>query len=410
MNSTDLLSKALNLVLPWELKIIELSPSSDGSFQLNLTIGTISGAKFKDTEGNECSIYDSNMREWRHLNFFQHKCYIRCNVPRIREKSTGKIKQIDVPWARENSGFTLLFEAYVMQLIEFEMPISKVGSLVNEYPNRIWTIFHYWISKSYNLANHSTINQIGIDETSTKKGHNYVTIGVDLATHSVFNAQIGKDAKTIEKIKDYLISKECNIEEITDASIDLSPAFISGIQEHFPKAKITFDRFHVKKLLNEAMDTVRKNERKEHEILKNHKYTFLKNNSNLTKRQREERELLINLLPNLGEAYRLKELFDDFWEMKDVDEATGFLAYWTDLVVDSGIQPLIKFTNTLKSHWSGIVNFIKSRISNGVLEGINSKIQLAKKRARGYRNINNFISMIYFIAGKLKFEYPHKTT
>jgi transposase len=190
MNSTDLLSKALNLVLPWELKIIELSPSSDGSLQLNLTIGTISGAKFKDTEGNECSIYDSNMREWRHLNFFQHKCYIRCNVPRIREKSTGKIKQIDVPWARENSGFTLLFEAYVMQLIEFEMPISKVGSLVNEYPNRIWTIFHYWISKSYNLANHSTINQIGIDETSTKKGHNYVTIGVDLATHSVFNGSI----------------------------------------------------------------------------------------------------------------------------------------------------------------------------------------------------------------------------
>lgn len=207
-----------------------------------------------------------------------------------------------------------------------------------------------------------------------------------------------------------MISKECKIEEITDASIDLSPAFISGIQEHLPNAKITFDRFHVKKLLNEAMDTVRKNERKEHEILKNHKYTFLKNNSNLTKRQREERELLINLLPNLGEAYRLKELFDDFWDMDDVEEAAGFLAYWTDLVVDSGIQPLIKFTNTLKSHWSGIVNFIKSRISNGVLEGINSKIQLAKKRARGYRNINNFINMIYFIAGKLQFEYPHKTT
>lgn len=125
MNSTDLLSKALNLVSPWELKIVELSQSSDGNLRLNLTIGTIPGTKFKDNEGNECSIYDSNLREWRHLNFFQHECYIRCNVPRIREKNTGKIKQIDVPWARENSGFTLLFEAYVMQLIEFEMPISN---------------------------------------------------------------------------------------------------------------------------------------------------------------------------------------------------------------------------------------------------------------------------------------------
>ena len=210
-------------------------------------------------------------------------------------------------------------------------------------------------------------------------------------------------------IKEYLEIKGCKSEQITNTSIDLSPAFISGIMENFPNSQITFDRFHVKKLLNEAMDEVRKLERKEHEILKNHKYTFLKNQNNLTVRQKEERDKLIILLPNIGEAYRLKILFDDFWDMKNAEDAAGFLAYWTDLVTESGIQPLIKFGNTVKSHWSGIVNFIKTRISNGVLEGINSKIQLAKKRARGYRNMDNFIAMIYFIAGKLKFDYPHKS-
>jgi len=120
--------------------------------------------------------------------------------------------------------------------------------------------------------------------------------------------------------------------------------------------------------------------------------------------------ILIETYPTLGEAYRLKELFGDFWEFNDKEQGMAFLAYWCDLVEDSGIPAFKKFANTLNAHWTGIVNHIESKISNGILEGINSKIQLAKRRARGYRNIENLINMIYFIAGKLQFDYPHKTT
>lgn len=98
-------------------------------------------------------------------------------------------------------------------------------------------------------------------------------------------------------------------------------------------------------------------------------------------------------------------MFNDFWEIKDTDEAEGYLAYWCDLARESKRQPFIKALETIKNHWRGIVNYIKSKINKGILEGLNSKIQLAKKRARGYRNIDNFINMIYFIAGKLKFDY-----
>lgn len=409
MNGKEIFSIALGLSEPWQIEEVEFKIESNNIKTLHIYIGFTKGYKFQDVEGNFCTVHDTLSRKWRHLDFFQHECYIHCNVPRINELSSCKVRQVSVPWAREGSGFTLLFEAYVMQLIEFEMPVAKVANLVNEYANRIWNVFQYWISIAYNTANHSTVKKIGIDETSSKKGHNYVTIAVDLDEHKVINAQVGKDANTIKLIKEYLETKGCKSEQITNTSIDLSPTFISGIMENFPNAQITFDRFHVKKLLNEAIDEVRKLERKEHEILKNHKYTFLKNQNNLTVRQKEERDKLIILLPNIGEAYRLKILFDDFWDMKNAEDAAGFLAYWTDLVTDSGIQPLIKFGNTVKSHWSGIVNFIKTRISNGVLEGINSKIQLAKKRARGYRNMDNFIAMIYFIAGKLKFDYPHKS-
>ena len=115
---------------------------------------------------------------------------------------------------------------------------------------------------------------------------------------------------------------------------------------------------------------------------------------------------LITLLPNIGEAYRLKELFDSFWDFKDQQEAKGFLWYWCDMARESKLQPMVKFANTVTSHWTGITNYTELKISNGIIEGINSKIQLAKRRARGYRNMTNFINMIYFIGSKLKFKYP----
>jgi transposase len=142
--------------------------------------------------------------------------------------------------------------------------------------------------------------------------------------------------------KDYLETKSCPKEQIKQVSIDLSPAFIAGTSDNFPNAAITFDRFHIKKLLNNAMDeatvaTVRKCERKEHQDLKGHRYLFLKNNSKLKDKQKQERIKFITLYPVLGEAFRLKELFDDFWDFKDLDEATAFLALWCDLVNQTSI-------------------------------------------------------------------------
>ena len=122
--------------------------------------------------------------------------------------------------------------------------------------------------------------------------------------------------------------------------------------------------------------------------------------------RRTERNELLELLPTIGEAYRLKLLFDDFWTMDNEQDSEGFLAYWCDLVTESKIYPLMKFAKTVKVHWKGIVNYLSKPITNGILEGTNSKIQLAKRRARGYRNKTNFINMIYFLCGKLKFNYP----
>jgi transposase len=249
-----------------------------------------------------------------------------------------------------------------------------------------------------------------VDETSSKKGHSYVTLGVDLDSARVIHVGEGKGKETIASIARHLLSKDVPAEQIEHLSVDLSTSFISGAKKFFTKAQITFDRFHVVKLLNEAMKKVRMDERKEHAALKNHKYTFLKNKANLSVKKRQSPENMITLYPTLGAAYRLKKLFNDLWSMPDKQSANAYLQDWCAQVEQAKIPAFQKFASTVRSHWSGIVAFVETNITNAILESTNSKIQLANRHAKGYRNINNYINMIYFLCGKLTLSYPRYLT
>lgn len=403
-NSKEIFALALGLSTPWILKEVVFNKKEQ---QLDIYIDFIKGYKFLLEDGNSSTAHDTVERKWQHLNFFQHKCFLHARVPKVKT-AIGGIKTVEVPWARKGSGFTLMFEAYSMLLIENEMPINKVGKVLKIYPNRIWTIFNHWIGIAHQKDEITDLKQIGFDETSIRKGHSYVTTMVDLKERRVLFVTKGKDSKCIKKGVEYLEKKGVDITKVKQLCIDMSPAFILGCNTFLPNSAITFDKFHVIKEVNKAMDTLRKLERKGNAALKNHKYTFLRNS--LSPEQKSERDFLMEMYPKLGEGYRLKELFRDFWDMEDKEEAESFLAYWCDIAMDSGIFPFQRVVQTIKSHWKGIINYIKSQINNGILEGLNSKIQLAKKRARGYRNTTNFINMIYFICGKLKFDYPLLTT
>lgn len=384
MNSKEIFSIGLNLSEPWYIKDIKLTvPEGTIIGKIDIYIDFKRGYKFKDKNGNETTAYDTVERQWRHLNFFQHECYIHARVPRVKTEGEG-IETYQVPWSRKGSGFTLLFEALSMLLIEYEMPVKDAAELMGIYDMRLWRIFDYWITRAYNADDQKGVSKIGLDETSVRKGHNYVTTAVDMESRRVIYATPGKDAETIEDLREHLIDKGCAPEQIKQICIDMSPAYIAGIASNFPNAQITFDKFHITKLVNEAMDDLRKAERKEIEQLKGYKYLFLKKDKDLTKNQKELKFHFLSSYPRLGKGYRLKELFNDFWEIKDPEEAAGYLYYWCDLAQESLIRPFIKVAGTIKGHWIGVINYINSKLNNGILEGINSKIQLAKKRARGY--------------------------
>jgi len=407
-NSKKLFEIALHLDSPWYIKDIKFKNIGKTFGRLEIYLDFTRGAAFQDETGCDCSVHDTKAKTWQHLDFFQHICFLHARVPRIKTTS-GSVRMVEVPWARSNSGFTLLFEAFAMALIESEMPVNKAAKILKIWAPRLWRIFAYWIGQARSKVDLAGLNKIGMDETSTKKGHNYVMLSADLDKKRVIYACPGKDEATVEKLHHYLETKKIKPNDISHFSIDMSPAFIAGIEKQFPNSAIVYDRFHIKKLLNESMDKLRKLERREHELLKGHKYTFLKKQKDLTDSQKQAKFELLELFPKLGDGVRFVELFDDFFTFDDKEQAAAYLSWWCDQVEDSDIFPFKKFVKTIKAHWSGIINWYDDKISNGILEGINSKIQLAKRRARGYRNINNFINMIYFVAGKLDFDYPHET-
>ena len=185
----------------------------------------------------------------------------------------------------------------------------------------------------------------------------------------------------------------------------MSPAFIKGVNESFPDAEITFDKFHIIKQINEAVDQVRREEVKIHSILKNKRYIFLKNENNLTKIQiKQLNEIDIPKL-NLKtiRALHIKRNFQEIYQAETKNEFVFLLKKWFWWATHSRIEPIRKVAHTIKNHWDGVVNWKTSQINNGILEGLNSLIQSAKSKARGYRNTKYFKIIAYLITGKLDF-------
>ncbi|PIV42761.1 MAG: ISL3 family transposase, partial [Nitrospirae bacterium CG02_land_8_20_14_3_00_41_53] len=194
---------------------------------------------------------------------------------------------------------------------------------------------------------------------------------------------------------------------IQEVCCDMSPAFISGVEKHFPEAQLTFDKFHVLKIINEAVDEVRRQEQQSRPELKRTRYIWLKNPENLKENQATTLETLQVKKLNLktARAYHIRLNFQEFWN-QPLQEAETFLRRWYFWATHSRLEPMKEAAYTIKRHWDGILRWFTSRINNGILEGINSLIQAAKAKARGYRTIKNLITMIYLIGGKLEFRLP----
>lgn len=399
MDANQLFKAALGLQAPWEVESLDFDQSNR---RLDIRVDFQRGSFFPcPVCGAPSKAHDTEERTWRHLDFFQHAAYLTARVPRCKCDEHG-IKTVDVPWARKGSGFTLMFEALLMVLVR-EMPVNAVARLLGEHDTRIWRVLDHHVEEARAKQDYSGVKMVAVDEKSYRRGHRYVTFVMDLERRRLLFGTVGRDGDTLAAFVQDLKAHGGKAEQITDVCCDLSPAFIKGIRTHLPKAEATFDRFHLMKLMNEALDAVRREESPTTPSLKKTRYHWLKNAGDLTQSQKMRLQELKAMNLQTVEAYQMKLLFQDFFEQPNPRAARVFLADWCTLAHASGLRPLAKLADTLRSHSRGILNWWRSRISNGLIEGMNSLIQAAIAKARGYRNPKNLITMAYLIAGKLDF-------
>lgn len=398
----SLFERALRLDPPWKISKVEFK-ESEGAVKVFVDFPR--GSVFCcPVCGKSVKAYDTTEKEWRHLSFFQYACYLVVRVPRISCPDDG-ILQVNVPWVREGADFTFLFESFAMTLLR-EMPVNRVSQIIHVDDNKLWRMMYYYTDTARQKEDYSDVKQIGVDETSKAKGHDYVSLFVDLRKkRTVFVAE-GKGSETMAAFAEDIKEHHGNPQEITDVSIDMSPAFIKGVEENLPNAAITFDKYHIMKLLNTAVDKVRKAEVKEQSLLRGRKYIFLKNRHNLTEAQYKSLSA-IEAMPRLNlktvKAYHIRENFQEIYKENTREGFEMALKRWYFWATHSRIIPIKDAAKTIKRHWSGVLRWYQSKINNGLLEGINSLVQAAKAKARGYRTFKNLKTIIYMITGKLDY-------
>ncbi len=402
----ELFQLALNVTAPWFVSDLKFDVEAK---RLDVYIDFEKGSSFEYEDTDEAQThqdlkaYDTKNKTWRHLNFFEHECYLHARVPRVKLPN-GKTKLIKTPWEGLNNGFTLLFEALLLQLCQ-AMPVNKVAHITKISDDKLWSMLERYIDDTREYENFEDIDVIGMDETSRAKGHEYITLFVDLKKRKTMFITEGKDNLTVARFAYDFHNHNGRIKNIKDVSCDMSPAFIKGVKENLPDAKITFDKFHIIKIINEAVNSVRKQEVNTNSILKGTKYIWLKNYNNLTLKQKERLDELTmsNMNIKTMRAYNIRQAFQDIYQANTQEEFQEYLNKWYYWATHSKLEPIIKAAKTVKRDWDGIIRWYESKINNGILEGLNSVIQAAKSKARGHKTFKNYKTIVYLLTGKLDF-------
>ena len=399
----DAFRRILKVCSPWQIREVKIF---DKNKTVDVYIDYESKSSFNCSEcGKACTIHDGSYRRWRYLDFFDYRCYLNIKVPRTKCALHG-VKVIDsTPWGRMGSHYSYLFEAKIMHL-SAEMTMSGLSKYQGEPDSNLWRVFKYYVNKAIaTQLDLSQVKRIAVDEKSQKRGHVYVSIFTDLDTGNIILVKEGRKKEVFSDLRDWLIQKNGLAENIELFSMDMSTSYKAGRAEYFAHSEEVFDRFHIKKALNEAVDNVRKEEVQYSEQLKKTKYIWLKNPAKLNDRQKDKlNDFLRESTTDTAAAYQMKTAFDQLWKVHP-NSAEALLNNWMENALKTCLRPIERFVKTVKNNFKGIVKSIKTGITNAIAEGLNSKIQMAKSRARGYRNMENFKAMIYFLGNKFDFDF-----
>jgi transposase len=352
----------------------------------------------------ECPRHDhAPERTWRHLDVMQFTTQIRARSPRCTCVE-HKVVTVTPPWAEPGSRFTLMFEAFAVQVLLACASLTQAAELLRLDWDSVQRIMDRAVQRGLQCRSTEAVRQVGLDEKSFGRGQDYVSLMTDLVGRRVL--EVVEDRTTEAAVTLWDCLSEPQREQVEAASMDMGANFAAATTQAAPKAKIVHDRFHVSKHLNEAVDKVRREEHrrllaKGDDSLKHTKFLWLQGAAVEGERALAFAELCERELKT-AKAWAYKETFVEFWLQPDGVTAKRFFEDWYQTVMRSRLEPLKKAARTLANHLVGLLNYFDHRITNAVTEGFNSRIQAIKAAARGFRRFQNYRTRILFFCGKLK--------
>ena len=414
MTPEKLFHELLGLGLNWEVTESRFEPASGTVFLEIQETSRLMGQVRCPKCTCEASCHDHTEKlTWRHLNIFQHRCEITCRLPRGECRKCGHIFRVRPPWEGLSKHFTKEFEAFALLLMR-EMPVSKVAQSVGETDTRLWRMLFRQVEAAYAENDFSQVCCVGVDEMSVRKGQEYISVFADLVKKRVMFATEGNDSETWVRFLEAFEQHNGHRHAITQVVIDMSAAYQKGSRENCRNAQVVFDKFHVIQNLNKAVDQVRMRELRAGgkgvgEALRKSRWLWRKNPENLTDHQQERLAQIQNKNLITAKAYQMRLVLQEIYRSPDATSANRRFEVWCRWVPWAArfckfnlLAPMVKAAQMVKDHLKGILAHWKWGLTNAFMEGLNSVFSATKRKARGYRSPTYLITMLYFIAGKLR--------
>lgn len=408
MKDTQLYQQILGLSDPWFVERVELNMTEQ---RVDIHVEHQPDAVFACPVCNQQRpLYDhADARVWRHLDSCQLKTYLHARVPRTCCSEHG-IHKVKLPWAQTRSRFTLLMERMIIDVILQCSTIQGACNIMRVSWDEAFGVMQRSVQRGQERKQASVVQHIGVDEKAFRKGHSYMTVVCDLDRATV--EYVGDDRKTESLAGYYASLTPTQLQGIEAVAMDMWEPFVQATLAALPAAeqKIVFDRFHIMKQMNEAVNKVRLSEHRQLSdagdgTLKGTKHWWLWAEENVPEKVAENFASLRDQNLKTARAWTLKEMLRNLWHYGTAVWAGKFFDRWYSWAIRSRLNPVKKVASMLKSRISNVVSYCTHKITNGVAEGLNSKIMSIKRKCCGFRNPDNFKNAIYFHCGGLDL-YP----
>ncbi len=326
------------------------------------------------------------------------RCFLDLLLHRLKCLRCGHLWWPTLPFMDGKHRYVRSFALTALDLLKFGT-IRSVAEYLAVSWDLVKQIHKERLSLLYRSVPLHKVKYLGIDEFSLRKGHEYMTIFVDIENGRILHAVEGRSK---EKIQPFIEKLSKKAKKLNAIAMDMSGSYYSAIRGWLPHVDIVFDRYHVSALMNQAIDEIRRGQQREldelgQKSLKGNRFLLLRNYDSLDPDRKARLDALLKANHPLFIAHSMKEQLRLFWDNEEFDSAKSFLEVWIKDAMQSGISPLARVAKTLAGYKTGLLNYFKYSITSAVVEGTNNKIKTLKRQAYGFRDMVYFKLRLYHL-------------